>query len=240
MLLFRIRPRLRPKAVRNVVPSFGRQALARCKLARANLLSTRTQRSTISAVDTSTRLLLLASLPQERLRVSGAHSPRARWAGRRSSRLYARRLIFSRTLACRHQLPAVPSFDLGSCPSFESSITINGSILVLLVITVFCSVLLRRWFGLRWSGGSQFFNCSHLALTSLLVNGVCVRLGFLYPPPPVVPSCTLFCPLWFPCHVPHFLAGVLRVVGFFLSCNRPRSSLCITTLPSWKWMSCSE
>ena len=203
--LFKIRPRLRPKTVRNVVLSFGRQVLAKCKLARANLLSARMKRSTISALGTSTRLLLLASLPQERLRVSGAHSPRARWAGRRSSRLYARRLIFSRTLACRHQHPAVPYFDLGSCPSFESSTTINSSNLVLLVITVFFSILLR------WSGGSHFFICSHLARASLLVNGVCVRLGFLYPPRCCsILLLVLFCGSL--CHVPQVWLGVLWVL----------------------------
>lgn len=152
MPLFRINPKLRPKPVRNVVPNFGRQALAKRRLARANLPLARMRRSTISAVGGSTRLLLLASLdraPQERLRVSGAHSPRARWAGRRSSRLYAKRLIFSRPLACRHQHPAVPFFDLDSCPSFESSTTVNSNILVLLVTTVFCSVLLRLRFALE-------------------------------------------------------------------------------------------
>ena len=213
MPLFRISPRLRPKTVRNVVLSFGRQALAKRKLARANLPPARMKRSTISALGTSTRLLLLASLPRGRLRVSGAHSPRARWAGRRSSRLYARRLIFSRTLACRHQHPAVPYFDLGSCPSFESSTTINGSNLVLSVITVFCSILLCLGFGLRWSGGSYFFIYSHLARASLLVNGVCVRLGFLYPPPLLflLAPCLV---LWFPLSCTTCRAE--RVVGFFL------------------------
>jgi hypothetical protein len=141
---FRISPRLKPRAVRGVVPSFGCQALAKRNLARANLLLIRMKRSTISALGISTRLLLLASqdlAPQERLRVSGAHSPRARWAGKRSSRLYAKRLIFSRTLAFRHKHPAAPSFDLGSRPSLESSTTINSSHLVLLVIIVFCCVL---------------------------------------------------------------------------------------------------
>ena len=194
MLLFRIRPRLRPKAVRNVVPSFGRQALVKRKSARANLLFARMKRSTISAVGTSIRLLLLDFASQERPRVSGAHSPRARSAGGRSSRLFARRLIFSRTLACRHQHPVVPSFDLGSRPSFDSPTTINGSNLVILVITVFCSVLLHLWFGSRWSGGSQLFICSHLALASLLANGVWVRLGFLYPP---LLLSHLSCCLWF-------------------------------------------
>jgi hypothetical protein len=137
MPLFRISAMLRPKAVRNVVPSFGRLALAKRRLAKAKLLPVRTTWSTISAVGISTRPLLLAPLdlaPQERLLVSGAHSPRARWAGRRSSRLYAKRLIFSRALARRHQHPAVRSFDLGSCPSFESSTTIISSNLVLLVL----------------------------------------------------------------------------------------------------------
>lgn len=195
MLLFRIRPRLRPRAVRNGVPNFGRQALVKHKLARANLLSARMKRSTTSAVGTSTRLLLLDFASQERLRVSGAHSPRARWAGRRSSRLFARHLIFSRTLACRHQHPAVPSFDLGSCPRFESPTTINSSNLVLLVITVFCSVLLRLlvWFALVW-------RVSIVHLLSALIShsppflsmaSGCAWVSCTHPP--VVPSCLAAC-----------------------------------------------
>ena len=212
MPLFKISLRLRPKLVRNVVLSFGRQALAKCKLARANLLSARMKRSTISALGTSTRLLLLASLPQERLRVSGAHSPRARWAGRGSSRLYARRLIFSRTLACRHQHPAVPYFDLGSCPSFESSTTINGSNLVLLVITVFCTILLRLGFGLRWSGRVSFF---HLLSSRTRLPSCRWRLcapGFLVPTPAAVPSCSLSC-FVVPFVMYHTLGGAC--CGFF-------------------------
>ena len=200
MLLFRIRPRLRPRAVRNGVPNFGRQALVKHKLARANLLSARMKRSTTSAVGTSTRLLLLDFASQERLRVSGAHSPRARWAGRRSSHLFARHLIFSRTLACRHQHPAVPSFDLGSCPRFESPTTINSSNLVLLVITVFCSVLLRLlvWFALVWR-----VSIVHLLSSRTRLPSCQWRLGA---PGFLVPTPLLF-------HL------VLLLVGFPLSCT---------------------
>lgn len=191
MSLFRISAMLRPKAVRNVVPSFGRQALAKRRLAKANLLLVRMKRSTISAVDISIRLLLLVFpdfAPPERLRVSGAHSPRARRAGRRSSRLYAKRLISSRTLACRHRHLAVPSVDLGNRPSFESPTTINNSNLVLLVIMVFCSFLLRLRFGLPWFGGSRLFTCSHLARASLSCQWHLCVPEFLVPTPFVVVS----------------------------------------------------
>ena len=127
--LFRIGPRLKPKTVKtvkNVVPSFGRQASAKPTLARVNLPLVRMMRLTISALGISTRLLLPASLDlaaQERLRVSGAHSPRARWAGRRSSPLYAKPLIFSRMLARRRQVPqGVPFFDLGGYQALSTAV----------------------------------------------------------------------------------------------------------------------
>jgi hypothetical protein len=223
MPLFRISAMLRPKAVRNVVPSFGRLALAKRRLAKAKLLPVRTTWSTISAVGISTRPLLLAPLdlaPQERLLVSGAHSPRARWAGRRSSRLYAKRLIFSRALARRHQPPAVRSFDLGSCPSFESSTTIISSNLVLLVLR--SSAPSCCAFGLVCAGpeGLIYSPAPILHAPPLLVNGICVLLRFLYPrllslrPAPRCLSCGP------PCHIPPCWAGRFwSFLGGFFFCD---------------------
>lgn len=158
---FRISPRLKPKTVKNVVPNFGCQASAEPTLARANLPLVRMMRLTISALGISTRLLLPASLDlaaRERLRVSGAHSPRARWAGRGCSRLYAKRLIFSRTLAGRRRLPqGVPLFDLGGYPCFDSSSTTNSNNLVLSFGNH--GLLLRLGAPLVWSAvvGQSFY-----------------------------------------------------------------------------------
>ena len=176
---FRISPRLKP--VRNVVPSFGWQASAEPTLARANLPLIRMMRSMISALGISTRLRPPVSLDlaaQERLRVSGAHSPRARWAGRGSSRPCAKPLIFSRTVARRQQRPqGVPFFDLGGYPSFDSSsTTIDGGNLVLLVLC--CA------FGLVWRSGQSFILFHSLAPISHVppfLSIASVRLIFLYP-----------------------------------------------------------
>ena len=97
-------------------------------------------------------------------------------------------------------LPWNVSFFCSEFLSYFSSYQLN-----------FCSLFSNKWFELKWKGrvgnghllvgygwASSLFDCSHSSISSLIIKGLLLHLGLIYPQPHHVPYLFLWTGLYIP------------------------------------------